>query len=86
MRTILIVLLILILGSWYLRRNESRPETNRPQQRTPLPPAEKMVRCAECGIYLPASEARSIAQTGTTGTPLYFCCDAHRNAFQKRHV
>ncbi|MEI7457347.1 MAG: PP0621 family protein [Nitrosomonadales bacterium] len=36
-------------------------------------PAEDMVRCAHCGVHLPASE--SVSAGGA-----HFCCAAHRDA------
>ncbi|HCI52773.1 MAG TPA: hypothetical protein DE312_05565 [Gallionella sp.] len=36
-------------------------------------PAEDMVRCAHCGVHLPAGESVSAGD-------LHFCCAAHRDA------
>lgn len=40
---------------------------------------EKMVRCDQCGIHLPASEA--VDAPGA----LHFCSPAHREQHQSRH-
>jgi uncharacterized protein len=37
--------------------------------------AEDMVRCVYCGVHIPKSE--SIMADGK-----YYCCDAHRRAYQ----
>lgn len=37
--------------------------------------AEDMVRCIYCGVHLPKSES-------LMADSKYFCCDAHRRAFQ----
>jgi uncharacterized protein len=49
---------------------------NLPNDDAPAAPeAEKMVRCAQCGVHLPHSE--SLAVEGR-----FFCCAAHQNDFR----
>ncbi|WP_434515280.1 PP0621 family protein [Dechloromonas sp. ARDL1] len=42
-----------------------------PPARPASPDAEKMVSCAQCGVYLPESD--SISEGGQA-----YCCEAHR--------
>ncbi len=39
--------------------------------------AEDMVRCAQCGVHLPRSEALMAGGN-------FYCCDAHRQAHQSK--
>lgn len=67
----LIVVLAIVLLAWLVfgrSRSGARPKP----PRAPKPAAvEGMVRCAHCGVHLPASEALA------TGA-LHYCSDAHR--------
>ena len=63
-------LLLLALGIWlvlvllkHYRRSVDAPRATKAQQ-------EDMVRCAECGVYMPRSA--SILKNGA-----YFCCEQH---------
>jgi uncharacterized protein len=47
------------------RRRANPPERDRPQ----APPAETMVRCARCGVYLPREDAVTSAAGLTCGDP-----------------
>ncbi|GAB3627225.1 hypothetical protein PTE30175_04605 [Pandoraea terrae] len=88
MRNILLLLLLLVAGTWWMRRKERRDQAERvrtsgaqrgvPPQRDALPPAERMVRCAQCGTYLPESEALAGADDA------HFCSAAHQQAFLAR--
>ncbi|WP_374621699.1 PP0621 family protein [Pandoraea sp.] len=88
MRNILLLLVLLIAGTWWMRQNERKrnadrmrpPPANdtRTNARRSLPPAERMVRCSECDTYLPESEA--IASAGGK----HFCSGAHRDAYLTR--
>ena len=57
-----------VLVFWLLRRWR-RPEAGRsaPAER----PAERMVRCAYCGVNQPVSESIAVDD-------LHFCCEDHR--------
>lgn len=50
------------------------------QQRPPMP-AENMVACAQCQLYLPASEAIHL-QTATAEQ--FFCCEEHLRSHAMR--
>lgn len=66
-----LVLLALIAAVWWRWRKNKRPDV---VDRVPVvPPAEDMVACAHCGVYLPQSEALA-APTA------WYCCAAHRVA------
>jgi uncharacterized protein len=73
-------LAIVIAVVWLMRSNRSRPAARDAQQAAPAPaagaaaPAETMLQCSQCGVYLPASEAVH----GTRGET--YCCEAHRAA------
>ena len=44
----------------------------------PQAPAEKMVECAHCHVYLPASEALHLsAQRASSPDPQFFCSEEH---------
>lgn len=73
-------ILLLAVLAFVLGFKRARP---RPPQReaapTPAAPVEPeaMLRCAECGTHLPASEA-------LPGRGGQFCCVAHRTRFEAR--
>jgi len=58
------------------RRDRLRQEQRGQAGRT-LPPSEAMVRCAQCGLALPQSEALAAG-------PDWYCCDAHRRDGPRR--
>lgn len=75
----LILWLVLALVVLYILRKKKRAPVKRPAAPQPsaaLPDAEAMLRCAECGVYLPASEALH-DPAGSV-----FCSDEHR----RRHA
>ncbi|MEF3065182.1 PP0621 family protein [Pandoraea apista] len=94
MRNILLLLVLLVAGTWWMRHNErkrniERNERNERMRQPPagdprttvreaLPPAERMVQCTECDTYLPESEA-----IGGAGGK-HFCSAAHRDAYLTR--
>ena len=64
-----LLFLIAIAAVIYLLFKSARK--NLPPQA--VKPAEDMVRCAHCGVHLPAGESVSAGD-------LHFCCAAHRDA------
>lgn len=60
----------LIAVVWWIWSKRQAAGSARPVQK-PTPDAERMVRCAHCGVYLPASD--SIVD----GSEVY-CSEAHR--------
>jgi len=40
------------------------------------PAAQDMVRCAQCGVYIPKAESVQADEN-------FFCCAAHRDTFRK---
>lgn len=75
------LLLLLILGGLFFVLGARRARPREPQGREAAPPGpaqpQSMVRCAECGMHLPADEALP----GKGGT---FCSGAHRASFEAR--
>ena len=74
----LLLMLALFAGLFFvLGAKRSRPRE--PESRTPPPPAkpQTMLRCAECGVHLPADEA-------LPGKGGVFCSAAHRASFEAR--
>lgn len=75
----LILWLVLGLVVLYILRKKKKPPANRSAAAQPSaasPDAEAMLRCAECGVHLPASEAL-LDPAGSV-----FCSDEHR----RRHA
>ncbi|KAF1069698.1 PP0621 family protein [Variovorax sp.] len=79
----LLVLAVVWVAIWLWRKNR-REEMQERAARTPRPaspPAvgapQAMVRCAHCGLHLPASDA----VRGTDGTP--YCSAAHRQVAER---
>lgn len=73
----LLLLLVLAVLFFVLGARRSRP--SEPEARQPRPPAppQAMLRCAECGMHLPADEA-------LPGKGGVFCSAAHRSSFEAR--
>jgi len=75
------LLLLLLLGGLFFVLGARRGRPREPESRTPPapPPAapRAMLRCAECGIHLPADEA-------LPGKGGVFCSAAHRAGFEAR--
>ncbi|HZE60612.1 MAG TPA: PP0621 family protein [Burkholderiales bacterium] len=68
MGRLLILLLIVALVVWFVRRGTRRAEPQReaPAART----SEELVRCVQCGVLLPRAEARMAAGA-------IYCSDEH---------
>lgn len=82
----LLVLAVLWVAIWLWRKNRReemretmREEAARAAKRPPAPPAspQAMLRCAHCGLHLPASDA--IAGPGDA----VYCSAAHRQAAER---
>ncbi|MEO6280205.1 PP0621 family protein [Roseateles sp.] len=75
----LLLLGLLALFFFVLGLKRSRPRD--PEARKPPPPAQPkpqaMLRCAECGMHLPADEA-------LPGKGGVFCSSAHRSSHEAR--
>ena len=72
MKYLLWALLIYLAWRWYETKKANAAEGTAASAGTSEESAEPMVRCAECGVYLPLSESvRGEALT-------HYCCDAHR--------
>lgn len=65
---LLIIVIAVLLIVWLARRLFRRPPADTP------PREEDMLRCAHCGLHIPASEAIK----GPDGTP--YCSEEHRDA------
>ncbi len=70
MSRLLMMLAIAAAVYWLLRPNRG----GRPRQDGPA--VEDMVRCVQCGVHVPRSEA--ILASGN-----FFCSAAHRDAYRK---
>ena len=70
MKFLLWALLIYLAWRWISAPKKKAAEHERPAANDDS--AERMVRCAQCGIYLPASEAIMDARSQQ------FCSEAHR--------
>lgn len=75
----LILLLLLALAFFMLGARRGRPSEREARDDRPAPPAQPraMLRCAECGMHLPADEA-------LPGRGGVFCSAAHRSSFEAR--
>ncbi len=74
----LLLWLVLGLAVLYILRNKKKPAASQPTARAAAATgeAEVMLRCADCGVYLPASEVLyDLAGKA-------FCSDEHR----RRHA
>jgi uncharacterized protein len=70
---LLIVLAIAALLVWRLMQGSPRRVRPQPAERA----AERMVKCAHCGVNQPLSE--SVLTQGR-----YYCCDAHWHEAESR--
>lgn len=75
----LLLLLLLALAFFMLGARRGRPREPEARDDRPAPPAQPraMLRCAECGMHLPADEA-------LPGKGGVFCSAAHRSSFEAR--
>ncbi|CAN7641003.1 PP0621 family protein [Variovorax sp. LjRoot84] len=74
----LLVLAVVFVAIWLWRKNRRDEMRSRPPPPPPATPAvgapQAMVRCAHCGLHLPAADAIS----GPDGA--VYCSAAHRQA------
>lgn len=70
----LVVLAVIAVAIW-IWRNNRRDEIRAQERARAVPGPQAMVRCAQCGVHLPAGEAL----TSRNGLP-YYCTEAHRKA------
>lgn len=70
-----LVLLLVVLGVWWLVRTKVRRVDPPGPAHKPL---QSMVACAHCGVHLPAGEA-------LPGRGGVFCGEAHRAAYEQAH-
>lgn len=76
----LLLLLLLAVVFFMLGAKRARPrEPEARQPQPPAPPPRAMLRCAECGMHLPADEA-------LPGKGGVFCSSAHRTSFEARQA
>ncbi len=76
LKGLLTILVVGLLAWWWLRREKpSLPDS--PPPPTPPKEPEAMVRCVECGLHLPATQALP----GRGGA---FCSAEHRATFEQR--
>ncbi|RDI28306.1 PP0621 family protein [Pseudacidovorax intermedius] len=73
----LLVTLVVAVAIWIWRRNRQEELDAAPPPRPNARPAvrgpQRMVRCAHCGLHLPAADA-------VPGRHGIYCSDRHRNA------
>ena len=74
---VLLLIVLVVLGlSRVLRLRGDRDGARHPANPSPVG-HEDLPACAQCGVYLPRSEA-------LPGVGGVFCCEAHRLAFMAR--
>jgi uncharacterized protein len=73
MKYLLLLVLLVVVFYKLTNRRDERPAERKP---APPPPPQDMVRCARCGVHLPADEA-------FPGRGGQFCSAAHRAEFER---
>lgn len=74
-------LLLALLIAWLFHAapwKQSRPDRAKSPKTPPPSLTETMVRCAHCGVHIPANEA--LSANNNTGQILHYCCEDHRRA------
>lgn len=76
MKYLVLVAIVLVVLAWL--RHQARQDRGTTEQKPSAPPdtprtPQDMVRCAHCGLHLPATDAL----TGTQDRR--YCCAAHRD-------
>lgn len=70
-----LIFLVAVAALIYLLFKSLRSPAKKPQQQA----AEDMVRCAHCGVHLPAGES-------VRDDDAVFCSAAHRDAYRAEHA
>ncbi|MDH2915569.1 MAG: PP0621 family protein [Gallionella sp.] len=73
MSRLLFLFAVIVAVYWLLKTYRKQS----PKQDAPATSSEDMVRCAQCGVHLPKSEA--IQSSGNL-----FCSEAHRREYESR--
>lgn len=76
LRVLLLLALVVALVLWWKHSQRGRREAPPPPAAGPIPP-EAMLRCAECGLHLPSSQA-------LPGRGGVFCSAEHRQRHEDR--
>ena len=83
-RVILIGIIVGFVWSWFKRLSRKRLEQQKSRSsdpgKTDNSKTDKMLPCAECGLYVPAKEAVKGSLTDQTQV---FCCEEHRQRHQE---
>ena len=66
-------LIVLIGVVWWVWKKRNQSDQQSSQAHDPAPAPQKMLVCAQCGVYFPESDGLS------DGEKVY-CCEAHRLA------
>lgn len=74
-RVLFVVLLALAVVLWWKQRQRGGRPPAPPEAPTRTPQPEAMLRCAHCGVHLPASQS-------LPGRGGVFCCAEHRERFE----
>jgi len=73
MSRLLFLFAVIAVVYWLLKTYRKQS----PKQDVPTASSEDMVRCAQCGVHLPKSEA-------TTSASKFFCGESHRREYESK--
>ncbi|TNC96790.1 MAG: hypothetical protein FD121_1031 [Gallionellaceae bacterium] len=73
MSRLLFLFVVIAVVYWLLKSYRKQS----PKQDVPTAASEDMVRCAQCGVHLPKSEA-------TLSDGKHFCGEAHRREYESK--
>ncbi len=77
-RLVLVLLLLLVVVLWWKsRKRGGTTQAPAAQSQNDAQEPESMVRCAQCGVHLPASQS-------LPGLGGVFCSAAHREQFESK--
>ena len=77
MGRLLVLIALVLIGVWLVRRALARAESDGAPAAPPVRSPEELVGCAQCGVLLPRGEARS-AVGGA------YCSDEHARLGPRR--